>query len=89
MFKPDDKVRIRATHAHCVKGYQIKALGYKRLIGRVTRVIADGSCQVDFTQYEMPRMGTARPGERVRLNKHSPLQRTDGYFPVEMLERAA
>lgn len=88
MFKPEEKVRIRASHIHTVKGYQIKALGWKRLIGKVVTVNGS-SCQVDFTQEGMPLLSNGkRPGEAVQVNRSSSFYRADGFFPFEILERA-
>lgn len=86
MLRVGDNVRIRATHVHCVRGYQIKALGYKRLTGRVAKLNGTGAL-VDFTQNHMPVGPNGyRPGERVSINKSSKLRRADGFFPLEMLE---
>lgn len=86
-----DRVRIRATHVHSVKGYQTKSLGYKRLVGRLVRLDTTVA-EVDFTQYDMPASSSGwLPGQNVRLNKHSKVrQYTNGekWFPLSMLEPA-
>jgi hypothetical protein len=88
MFSIGDSVRIRATHVHYVKGYQVKALAYKRIEGRVIAVNGQ-ACKVDFTQRDHPLLpqGT-KPGAAVAVNRTSRYHRADGYFNFAMLEFA-
>jgi hypothetical protein len=87
MFAIGDGVRIRASHVHFVKGYQVKALGYKRIVGRVVAVNGE-ACKVDFTQIDHPRLPQGKPGSSVAVNRTSRFYRHDGYFKFGMLERA-
>ena len=82
-----DKVRIRGSHTHLVQGYQSKALFYRRLIGVVVAVNGQAA-KVDFTQHEMPvRPDGLKPGQNVKVNRHSRLHRPDGMFHFSMLEK--
>lgn len=87
MIKVADRVRIKAEWCHQVKGYQVKALKYRRLVGVVRKVYARAElADVDFCQHDMPIMYRWQPpGAFVVL--HKSVVGSSPFFPLRMLEK--
>lgn len=91
-FAVGQRVRVREDSLYAVASYQSKPLGFRRIVGVITRVTGDGDrVMVDFCQRDIPRRPDGKLyGEKTRVS--GLYRRRHGYrghgYPISILEKA-